>query len=170
MSNLNIDDLKAEFNKFVTDKCSMDPEELMDPNQNPDMGDKEDEEPVPQFVDALTAKLLAPAHSGVYLSRLDIKRIAEAIDESIPIKERMKMVKALFRHTTKRQYLVDAFTEVDKHINGRILIYQELSKAFPASKEIFDGHVTKAKKTMKMFETIITDFEEIDPTEDPIFV
>jgi len=70
----------------------------------------------------LTSKLLAPAVSGVYLSRLDIKRIAEAIDESIPIKERMKMVKALFRHTVKRQYLVDAFTEVDKHINGRILI------------------------------------------------
>ena len=167
---MNIDDLKAEFNKFVTDKCSMDPEGLMDPNQNPDSGDKEDEEPVPQFVDALTAKLLSPAQSGVYLSRLDIKRIAEAIDESIPIKERVKMVKALFRHTTTRQYLVDAFVEVDKHINGRILIYKELSEAFPASKEIFDSNIEKAEKTMKMFQTIITDFEEIDPTQEPIFV
>jgi len=166
----NIDDLKAEFNKFVSDKCSMDPEELMDTNQNPDGGDEVDEEPVPQFVDALTSKLLAPALSGVYLSRLDIKRIAEAIDESIPIKERVKMVRALFRHTTKRQYLVDAFAEVDKHIHGRILIYKELSEAFPASKEIFDTHISKAKKTMKMFETIITDYEEIDPTDDPLFV
>ena len=170
MNDFNVDDLKAEFNKFVTDKCSMDPEEMMDPNQNPDGGDQVDEEPVPQFVDALTSKLLAPSQSGVYLSRLDIKRIAEAIDESIPIKERIKMVKALFRHTTKRQYLVDAFAEVDKHMHGRILIYKELAETFPASKEIFDGYTVKAKKTMKMFETIITDFEEIDPTDDPMFV
>jgi len=167
MNNADLSDLRAEFDKFVKDKCSLEPEEQA---QNPDIGDKEDEEPVPQFVDALTEKLLAPAHSGVYLSRLDIKRVAEGIDESIPIKERLKMVRALFRHTTKKQYLADAFTEITKHINGRILIYTELAEAFPASKEIFDGHVTKAKKTMKMFDAIIADFEEIEPTSDPLLV
>ena len=168
MNQHDLSDLKAEFDKFVKDKCSIDPEENM--NQNPDSGDKADEEPVPQFVDALTTKLLSPAHSGVYLSRLDIKRIAEAIDESVPIKERIKMVRALFRHTTRKEYLRDAFKEVDKHINGRILIYQELSEAFPSSKEIFDGHIVKAEKTMRMFSTIIEDFEEIEPTSDPMFV
>lgn len=165
----NIDDLRAEFDKFVKDSCVTD-ENGQVIQQDRDAGDKEDDEPVPQFVDALTAKLLAPEQSGVYLSRLDIKRVAEAIDESIPIKERVKMVKALFRHTTKRQYLVDAFAEIDKHINGRILIYTELSEAFPSSKHIFDGHIEKAKKTMKMFSTIIDDFEEIEPTDDPMFV
>lgn len=166
----NIDDLRAEFDKFVKDKCSLEDGQEVNMSQDPDAGDKEDDEPVPQFVDALTAKLLAPAVSGVYLSRLDIKRIAEAIDESIPIKERTKMVKALFRHTTKRQYLVDAFEEVNKHINGRILIYEELGEAFPASKEIFNSHISKAKANMRMFEQIITDYEEIQPTDDPLFV
>jgi hypothetical protein len=168
MNREDLADLRAEFDKFVQEKCSLEPEKNQ--QQNPDMGDKEDEEPVPQFVDALTTKLLAPAQSGVYLSRLDIKRIAEAIDESIPIKERVKMVKALFRHTTKREYLVGAFAEIDKHINGRILIYQELSEAFPHSKEIFDANIAKAQKTMRMFQTIIEDFEEIEPTSDPMFV
>ena len=106
----------------------------------------------------------------MYLSRLDIKRVAEGIDESIPIKERIKMVRALFRHTTKKEYLKDAFEEIDKHINGRILIYKELSEAFPSSKSIFDGHIVKAKKTMKMFDTIIEDFEEIEPSSDPMFI
>jgi len=169
MSNPDLSDLRAEFDKFVKDKCSLEPG-IEDIQQNPDAGDKEDEEPVPQFVDALTSKLLAPAVSGVYLSRLDIKRIAEAIDESIPIKERIKMVRALFRHTTKRDYLVDAFAEVDKHIHGRILIYKELGETFPASKPIFDDYITKAKKTMKMFATIISDFEDIEPVSDPLFV
>ncbi|MBU0720296.1 hypothetical protein KJ877_03030 [bacterium] len=168
MNQHDLSDLRAEFDKFVQNKCALDPEAGV--SQNPDAGDKEDEEPVPQFVDALTTKLLAPAHSGVYLSRLDIKRIAEAIDESLPIKERIKMVRSLFRHTTKKEYLHDAFTEVDKHINGRILIYKELGEAFPASKSIFEGHVAKAEKTMRMFKTIIEDFEEIEPTSDPMFV
>ncbi len=168
MEQHDLSDLRAEFDKFVGDKCSLDPENSQ--AQNRDVGDKEDEEPVPQFVDALTSKLLAPAVSGVYLSRLDIKRIAEAIDESIPIKERIKMVRSLFRHTTKKEYLRDAFAEIDKHINGRILIYQELSEAFPASKSIFDEHTKKAEKTMRMFSTIIEDFEEIEPTSDPMFV
>jgi len=168
MEQHDLSDLKAEFDKFVHDKCSLNPDDAV--QQNRDAGDKEDDEPVPQFVDALTSKLLAPAHSGVYLSRLDIKRIAEAIDESIPIKERVKMVKALFRHTTKKEYLREAFAEIDKHINGRILIYKELSEAFPASKSIFDDHTTKAQKTMRMFNTIIEDFEEIEPTSDPMYV
>lgn len=168
MNQHDLSDLRAEFDKFVKDKCSLEPDQQM--QQNPDAGDKEDEEPVPQFVDALTAKLLAPAHSGVYLSRLDIKRIAEAIDESIPIKERIKMVRALFRHTTKKQYLVDAFEEVDKHINGRILIYKELAQTFPASKEVFNSYISKAEQTMRMFQTIIEDFEEIEATDNPLFV
>ncbi len=164
----DLSDLRAEFDKFVKEECVIGSDgEVV---QNPDAGDQADEEPVPQFVDALTEKLLAPAISGVYLSRIDIKRIATAIDESIPIKERIKMVRALFRHTTRKEYLREAFAEIEKHINGRILIYTELAETFPASKESFEGHIVKAKKTSKMFETIINDFEEIEATDDPLMV
>lgn len=168
MNREDLSDLRTEFDKFVHEKCSLDPEQDM--GHNPDAGDKEDEEPVPQFVDALTAKLLSPAISGIYLSRLDIKRIAESIDESLPIKERIKMVRSLFRHTNSKEFLKQAFDEIDKHINGRILIYTELSEAFPDSKEIFEGYIVKAKKTMKMFDQIVEDFEVIEPTDDPMFI
>jgi hypothetical protein len=165
MNREDISDLRLEFDKFVRDKCSLEPEAGANAPSN-----EEEDESAPQFVDALTTKLLAPAHSGVYLSRLDIKRIAEAIDESLPIKERIKMVRSLFRHTTKKEYLERAFGEINKHINGRILIYAELGEAFPSSKTIFDAHIGKAKKTMKMFQTIIEDFEEIEPTSDPLMI
>lgn len=168
MDNNDLSDLRAEFDKFVQSECSITPDDKEAMNR--DAGDKVDEEPVPQFVDALTEKLLAPAISGVYLSRIDIKRIATAIDESIPIKERIKMVRALFRHTTKKDYLRDAFAEIKKHINGRILIYTELGETFPASKSTFDDHINKAKKTSLMFDTIINDFEEIEATDDPLMV
>ncbi|MDQ7068142.1 MAG: hypothetical protein Q9M40_09300 [Sulfurimonas sp.] len=141
--NEDLSDLRAEFDKFVKQECAIGEDGQIE--QNRDGGDQVDEEPTPQFVDALTERLLAPAISGVYLSRIDIKRVAEAIDESIPIKERTKMVRALFRHTTKKEYLSDAFTEITKHINGRIMIYNELAEAFPASKSIFDAHVSQSK-------------------------
>ena len=166
--NDDLSDLRAEFDKFVKQECAIGEDGQI--QQNRDGGDQVDDEPVPQFVDALTEKLLAPAISGVYLSRIDIKRVAEAIDESIPIKERVKMVRALFRHTTKKEYLREAFAEITKHINGRVMIYTELGEAFPASKSIFDENITKANKMSKMFETIVNDFEEIEPTSDPLMV
>lgn len=162
MKEQDINDLRAEFETFAKKGCATD---------SCNTGEaQESEEPMPQFVDELKAKLLAPAISGVYLSRLDIKRIAEAIGESLPIKERANMIKALFRHTTKKEYLREAFGEINKHINGRILIYKELAEAFPASKPIFDDYISKAKKTMGMFEQIIENFEEIEASDDPLLI
>ena len=78
------------------------------------------------------------------------------------------MIKALFRHTVKREYLRKAFDEFNKHLNGRIAIYNELSETFPSSKTIFDGYIRKIEKTKKMFDQIVDDFEEIDPTAEPM--
>ncbi len=168
MNPHDIDDLKAEFDKFVREQCVSEDGSCDTQDQHPDQGDEADYEPVPAFVDELADKLLAPSLCGVYLSRIDIKRVAEAIDESLPIKERKKMIKALFRHTTTREYLRTAFDEFNRHINGRLLAYKDLSEAFPASKTMFDAHTLKAKKVQKMFDQIVLDFEEIDPTAEPM--
>jgi len=164
MKTNDFSDLKAEFDEFVRGKCDSGSCETEAEENDPD------NEPVPSFVDELSDKLLAPYHSGVYFSRLDIKRVAEAIDESIPIKERKKMIKALFRHTTSKEYLRSAFDEFNRHFGGRILIYQELSEAFPASKAIFDENIDKIKRTQKMLDQIVIDFEEIEPTDEPMMV
>jgi hypothetical protein len=167
MNRHDLDDLKSEFDKFVREKCTVD-ENGNPVEQDRDAGDAVDEEPVPAFVDELENKLLAPALSGVYLSRVDIKRISQALDESLPIKERNKMIKALFRHTNSKAWLRGAFDEINNHIDGRINLYRELSDAFPATKPVFDGHIAKAEKTKKMFDQIVEDFEEIEPTEEPM--
>jgi hypothetical protein len=161
MKENDYSDLRAEFDEFVRGKCDTGSCETNSDDENA-------EEPVPGFVDELSDKLLSPYHCGAYLSRLDIKRVAEAIDESIPIKERKKMIKALFRHTTKKAYLQSAFDEFNRHFGGRILIYQELSEAFPASKIFFDENIEKIKKTQKILDQIVLDFEEIEPTDDPL--
>jgi len=167
MNPHDISDLKSEFDKFVREKCTVD--ESGNPVEHDyDAGDAVDDEPVPAFVDELESKLLAPALSGVYLSRIDIKRISQALDESLPIKERNKMIKALFRHTTSKAWLREAFDEINNHIDGRINIYRELAEVFPATAPIFDEHAAKAEKTKKMFDRIVEDFEEIEPTDEPM--
>ncbi len=162
MKKDDFSDLKAEFDAFVQAKCEDGSCETTTEN--------EPEEPVPGFVDELSDKLLAPYHCGAYFSRLDIKRVAEAIDESVPIKERKKMIKALFRHTTRKAYLRSAFDEFNRHFGGRILIYTELSEAFPASKPIFDENIAKIRKTQKILDQIVNDFEEIEPTDEPMMM
>jgi len=164
MNKADLSDLRAEFDQFVRDKCDTGDCDTSSESNNPD------DEPVPGFVDELTDKLLAPYHSGVYFSRLDIKRVAEAIDESIPIKERKKMLQALFRHTTKKEYLRSAFDEFNRHFGGRILIYTELGEAFPASKSIFDENISKIKKTQKILDQIVKDYEEMEPTDEPMMI
>lgn len=169
MNPHDMSDLKAEFDKFVREKCTVD--ESGNPIENDrDAGDAVDDEPVPAFVEELESKLLAPSLSGVYLSRVDLKRISQALDESLPIKERKKMIKALFRHTNSKMWLREAFDEINNHLDGRINIYRELGEAFPATMPIFQEHIAKAEKTKKMFDQIVEDFEEIEPTDEPMMV
>lgn len=163
MKKSDLEDLKADFNKFLEEDCGDSCDTTAQQEEDENVG-------VPLFVDLLNDKLLSPAQSGVYLSRIDIKRVAESIDESLPIKERAKMIKALFRHTAKKEYLRKAFDEFNKHINGRILIYTELGEEFPSSKVIFDENITKAKKIQRIFEQIISDFEEIEATDEPMLI
>lgn len=163
MNTHDFSDLRAEFEQFVRDKCDTGSCET-----NPE--GEEENEFVPIFVEELAGKVLSPHECGAYLSRLDIKRIAEAVEESLPIKERKRMIKALFRHTTKKEFLRKVFDEFNRHLGGRVLIYRELAEAFPASKVIFDGYISKIEKTQKSFDQIVEDFEEIEPTFEPMMV
>jgi len=162
MNQHDLSDLRAEFDQFIRGNCDS------DSCDTTGQGNEPEEEAVPQFVEELADKVLAPYNCGAYFSRLDIKRVAEAIDESIPIKERKRMIKALFRHTTTKAYLRSAFDEFNRHFGGRILIYQELSEAFPASKAIFDENIAKIRKTQKILDRMVEDFEEIEPTDEPM--
>ncbi|MFA6760411.1 MAG: hypothetical protein WCR69_05125 [Sulfuricurvum sp.] len=166
MKKEDLQDLRDEINRFMQDRCVSDEEGRYKEENNED----EFEDFAPIFVDVLNEKLLAPAHSGVYLSRLDLKRVAEAIDESIPIKERSKMIKTLFRHTNSKEFLKNAFDEFKKHIIARIYIYEDLMSAFPSSSYAFSSHIEKAKKIQKVLDTIVEEFEEIEPTDDPMLI
>jgi len=165
LDKAGIEELKNEFDKFVIDRCATNErgEDELD-------AENAEDEDIPNFVEELLKKLLAPAISGVSLTRIDIKRIGTEMDYSLPIKERNKMFKAMMRHMVSKAELQQLFNVINKHIDGRLLIYKEFGETFPASKYIFDGYAIKIENTKKMLDRIVRDFEEFDPSAEPVIM
>lgn len=162
MNASDIEDLKKEF-EAMAGPCTMTPEQ--------DRANEEaDEEDIPYYVEELQKKLLAPALSGVYLTRIDLKRIADDLEESLPIKERKPMLRALMRHTTNKETLQEIFDVMNRYIDGRTLIYTEMIDSFPASAGFFNENLKKIEKTKQMFERIVEDFEELEITDEPMII
>ncbi len=165
MNMSDIEDLKREFDQLAG-SCTLTPEQ----EQNAKDQAEEDDEEIPYYVEELHKKLLAPSISGVYLTRIDLKRISDDLDESLPIKERKPMLKALMRHTTSKETLEEIFDVMTRYIDGRTVIYQELLDTFPASAGFFQDNLDKIEKSKRMFTRIVEDFEEMDLTDEPMSI
>lgn len=160
--NSRLDSLRNEFEQFVVEKCST--EEGCSTE-----GEEEiPEEELPYFTEELSKKLLAPEVSGVNLSRIDLKRVSDTLGDSIAIQDRKRMLKALLRHKQTKDELEKLFSNIELHLNGRILIYEEIAEAYPSSADIFKGYIEKVEKMKLTFKRVVDDFEEINPEADPI--
>ena len=80
------------------------------------------------------------------------------------------MLKALMRHTTSKATLQEIFDVMTRYIDGRTVIYQELTDAFPASAGFFQDNLEKIEKSKRMFARIVEDFEEMDLTDEPMSI
>ena len=112
----------------------------------------------PSYTEALYAKLIAPHVSGIYISRWDIKDIALAAGDSMAIHPRKRMFELLMKYTTSRENMEKVLDALEAHMEDKIRIYTELLIDFPASKEIFQPKIDKARKTMKLFPQILDEY------------
>ena len=158
-----INDLKKEFEQLAG-SCTLTPEQEQNANEH------DEDEDIPFYVEELQKKLLAPSISGLYMTRIDLKRISDDLDESLPIKERKPMLRALMRHTTNKDTLGEIFEVMNRYIDGRVIIYKELQEAFPASSGFFDEKLQKVEKTKRMFDRIVEDFEDLETTDEPMII
>jgi len=160
--NNDLASLRKEFEEFVVEKCSS--EEGCSTEGEEEIPKEE----LPYFTEELSKKLLAPAISGVNLSRIDLKRISDDLGDSIAINDRKKMLKALLRHKQTKEELERLFNNIELHLNGRTLIYEEIAEAYPSSAHIFKEYIKKIEDMKLTFKRIVDDFEEINPDADPI--
>jgi hypothetical protein len=157
----NINALRQEFENFVAEKCTT-------ADCSTEGNEEIPEDELPYFTDELSKKLLAPAIAGVNLSRVDLKRVSDILEDSIAIQERKRMLKALLRHKQTKAELKKLFDNIEPHLNGRLLIYKEIAENYPASAHIFNDYISKVENMKLTFKRIVEDFEEMNPDADPI--
>ena len=144
----NIEDLKKEFENFqINEEACID-----------GSCELEDLRDYPSYTDALYAKLVAPHVSGIYVSRWDIKEIAEAAGESMAIHPRKRMFELLMKYASNRKNMKRVLDALENHFEEKIAVYEELMENFPASREIFEPKIEKARKTMRLFPQILDEY------------
>lgn len=151
MNNKDIEDLRAEFeamkqsDAFCSDgSCSSDEEvDLRD---------------YPSYTEALYAKLVAPHVSGIYLSRWDIKEIADAAGDSMSIHPRKRMFELLMKFAVSQERMQLVLDALEEHMRDKMVIYEELAESFPHSASMFQEKIDKAEKTIKLFPQIMNEY------------
>jgi len=153
MNNHDMDELRKEFDNFnINEDACIDG--ACENDEETDLKD------YPSYTEALYAKLVSPAVSGIYVSRWDIKDIALEAGDSMAIHPRKRMFELLMKYATSKENMQAVLDALKNHMEDRIRIYQELMGDFPASEEIFQPKIDKARKTMKLFPQIIEEYFE----------
>jgi hypothetical protein len=112
----------------------------------------------PSYTEALYAQIIAPSVSGVYISRWDIKEIADIAGDSMAIHPRKRMFELLMKFAISQERMELVLNAMEENIQKKIDIYEELKSTFPYSKNIFEKKIAKAEKTIKMFPHIISEY------------
>ena len=148
-----ISNFEDEFNKIEKisrdtsgDSCELD-------------GCDTDEKALGTYEEVINDLIMPPIKSGVYFSRLDLKRIAYIFGESIIIDERKKMIKQLLRYVDSKERLEKFADVVSDAIEGKIKIYNELGEKFSATKYQFDDYTLKARGAIDTLQRVVKEYE-----------
>ena len=147
----DVEDLRAQFeamknsDEFCSDGSCQSEEEV-------DLKD------YPSYTEVLYAKLVAPHASGIYLSRWDIKEIADAAGDSMSIHPRKRMFELLMKFAVSQERMQLVLDALENHMEEKMEIYREMAETFPHSAEIFNDKIVKAEKTIKLFPQIMKEY------------
>lgn len=154
-NNMDIEELKRAFETFDKPPAFC-PDGQCESDEEVDLKD------YPSYTEALYAKLVAPAVSGIYVSRWDIKEIASTAGDDMAIHPRKRMFELLMKYATSKETMQAVLDALEAHMEDKITIYEELMENYPASAEIFQPKIAKARKTLRLFPQIITEYFEGD--------
>ena len=147
----DIDELRAEFEAFKKGEefCS---DGSCESDEEVDLKD------YPSYTEALYAQIVAPSASGIYISRWDIKEIADVAGDSMAIHPRKRMFELLMKFAVSQERMQLVLDALEENMQKKIDIYVELGETFPHSKSIFDEKVKKAEKTIRSFPHIMKEY------------
>lgn len=151
-----MDDLRKEFENISEQNFHGKP--AFCPDGQCDSDEELDLQDYPSYTEALYAKLVAPAVSGIYISRWDIKDIASTAGDDMAIHPRKRMFELLMKFATSKENMQAVLDALKVHMEDKIAIYDEFITNYPASADIFQSKIDKARKTIKLFPQIIEEY------------
>lgn len=149
----DIEQLRAEF-EAMSNKS----EEYCVDGSCPTDEESVDLRDYPSYTEALYAKIVAPSVSGIYLSRWDIKEIANSAGDSMAIHPRKRMFEMLMKFAVSQEHMQGVLDAMETHMEEKIAIYREMAESFPHSAPIFQEKIDKAESTIKLFPQIIKEY------------
>ena len=151
-------DLRKDFDNFAEQNFNGTP--AFGPDGQCAADEEVDLKDYPSYTEALYAKLIAPHVSGIYISRWDIKDIALVAGDSMAIHPRKRMFELLMKYATSKENMQAVLDALEAHMEDKVGIYNEFIAAYPHSAEVFQPKIDKARKTMKIFPQIISEYFE----------
>jgi len=152
-NNMDIEELKKAFETFDRPPAFC-PDGQCEADEEVDLQD------YPSYTEALYAKLIAPAASGIYISRWDIKDIALVAGDSMAIHPRKRMFELLMKYATSKENMQKVLDALQMHMEDKIRIYKEFIDNYPNTFDIFQPKIDKARKTIRLFPKIIDEYFE----------
>ncbi|MCH9740825.1 MAG: hypothetical protein K0U38_08310 [Epsilonproteobacteria bacterium] len=147
----DIDELRAEF-EAMKEKGDFCTDGTCETDEEVDLKD------YPSYTEALYAQIVAPSASGIYLSRWDIKDIADAAGDSMAIHPRKRMFELLMKYAVSQERMQLVLDSLEEHMERKIEIYEEFQESFPHSKVVFEDKIAKARKTIRSFPHIMREY------------
>jgi len=148
----DLQDLRAEFDAMTNNSAEYCADGSCPTDEEADLRD------YPSYTEALYAKLVAPHVSGIYLSRWDIKDIAEVAGDSMSIHPRKRMFELLMKFAVSQERMQLVLDSLENHMREKMEIYAEMADSFPHSAPIFQEKIDKAEKTIKLFPQIMKEY------------
>jgi hypothetical protein len=68
------------------------------------------------------------------------------------------MFELLMKYASNRENMKRVLDALENHFEEKIAIYEELMENFPASREIFEPKIEKARKTARLFPQILDEY------------
>ncbi|RUM48354.1 MAG: hypothetical protein DSY47_05590 [Hydrogenothermus sp.] len=109
--------------------------------------------------DRILKLLTVPSKSGVYISRYDIKKIAQIVGVNEPVKERREMLKDIFIYAKQMNKIKEVLDAIIDFIDYKISQYEEIEDNFPKSYNITQLWIKRAKKTKNIIETMKKEYD-----------
>ncbi len=109
--------------------------------------------------DRILKLLTVPSKSGVYISRYDIKKIAQIVGVNEPVKERREMLKDIFIYAKQMNKIKEVLDVIIDFIDYKISQYEEIEDNFSKSSSITQLWIKRAKKTKNIIETMKKEYD-----------